>query len=172
MAIDLKSYIREVPDYPKAGVSFKDLTPLLADPAAFREAISRLAEHFRTEGIEMIVAAEARGFIWGGAVAAALGAGLVPVRKRGKLPRETVHATYELEYGTDEVHMHRDALRRGQRVLILDDVLATGGTAKAMTELVGKLGGNIASLAFVVELGYLNGREKLSGHTVYSLVTY
>ncbi len=170
--MDLKTYITEVPDYPKPGISFKDLTPLLASPSGFGEAISRLVTRFRTENIETIVVAEARGFLWGGALAQSLRTGLIPVRKPKKLPRETVHATYELEYGTDELHMHRDALRKGQRVLILDDVLATGGTARATAELVSQLGGNIAALAFIVELTYLKGREKLKPYVVHSLVTY
>jgi len=172
MAIDLKSYIKEVPDYPKAGVSFKDLTPMLASPEAYREATRLTAEAFKGRGISAVVAAEARGFLWAGPVARDLGAGLVPVRKPGKLPRETLKETYELEYGTDELHVHRDAIAPGQTVLIVDDLLATGGTAAAMVRMVEKLGGKIAGLAFIVELAFLKGRDKLGAHPVHSLVVY
>lgn len=172
MALDLKRFIAEVPDYPKPGISFKDLCPMLADPAAFEEATARLVEKFAAEKIDAVVVAEARGFLWGGAVARALKAALIPVRKPKKLPRETVSVTYELEYGTDELHMHRDAVKSGQRVLILDDVLATGGTARAMGELVDRLGGKVVSFAFIVELSFLKGREKIAPHPSFSLVTY
>ena len=172
MGIDLKSFIKEVPDYPKPGISFKDLTPMLASPEAYREATSRLSEAFRGKGISAVVAAEARGFLWAGPVARDLRAGLVPVRKPGKLPRETLKETYELEYGTDELHVHKDAISPGQIVLIVDDLLATGGTAAAMARMVEKLGGKIAALAFVVELAFLKGREKLGNRPVHSLVVY
>lgn len=172
MSLDFKSYIREVPDYPKAGVSFKDLSPLLASPEGFRSAVAELACSFTGANISAIVATEARGFLWAGAVAQALGTGLVLVRKPKKLPCETIHVRYALEYGTDELHIHRDALGAGQRVLIVDDVLATGGTARATVELVTRLDAAIAGLAFVVELTFLEGRKKLSPHPVYSLVKY
>ena len=172
MITDLKTLIAEVPDFPKPGIGFKDLSPLLASAEGLRTVTAGFADRFRADGVELIVAAEARGFLWGGALAHSLGTGLVPVRKPKKLPRPTVHATYELEYGTDELHIHRDAIRPGQKVLILDDVLATGGTARAMTDLVTQLGGSIVSLAFVIELGFLNGRAKLAPHPAFSLVTY
>lgn len=172
MALDLKSLIAEVPDYPKPGISFKDLTPLLSSPEGLREVTNLFARRFKDSGVDAIVAAEARGFLFGGALAHALGAGLIPVRKPKKLPRPTIFATYELEYGTDELHMHRDAIRSGQKILIVDDVLATGGTARAMADLVTRLGGTIVSLAFVIELGFLKGRAKLTPHAVTSLVEY
>ena len=172
MALDLKRYIAEVADYPKPGVSFKDLCPVLACPEAFEAAVEQLARRFEGEKIDSLVVAEARGFLWGGALAPRLKAGLIPARKPGKLPRETVHVTFELEYGTDELHIHRDALATGQRVLVLDDVLATGGTAKAMLQLVTSLGADVVSLAFIVELTYLKGRERLSPHPVYSVLAY
>jgi adenine phosphoribosyltransferase len=172
MAMDLKKYIKEVPDYPKPGISFKDLTPMLSSPEAYREATGRLADEFRGKGIAIVLAAEARGFLWGGPIARGIGAGLVPVRKPGKLPRETVKETYDLEYGKDELHMHKDAIKPGQVVLIVDDLLATGGTAAAMIRLVEKQGGKICALAFVVELSILKGRDKLHPHPVHSLVVY
>ena len=172
MAVDLKAFIAEVPDYPKPGISFKDLCPILSSPEAFSDAISRLEGEFRDRKIEAIVAAEARGFLWAAPLARSLAAALVPVRKPKKLPRKTISATYELEYGTDELHMHQDAIKSGQRVLIVDDLLATGGTAQAMVQLVEKLGGQVVSLAFIVELAFLKGREKLAPHPVLSLVTY
>ena len=172
VALDLKSFIAEVPDFPKPGISFKDPTPLLASPEAFGQAIAGLADWYKAAGVTAVVAAEARGFLYGGALARALGAGLIPVRKPKKLPRATVSATYQLEYGTDELHMHRDAITPGQQVLIFDDVLATGGTAAAMAELVRALKGTIVSAAFLIELSFLKGREKLAPLDVRSLVTY
>jgi len=170
--LDLKSFIAEVPDFPKPGISFKDPTPLLASPAAFRQAIETMAGWYRGAGVTLVVCAEARGFLYGGALAQTLGAGLVPVRKPKKLPRPTVSATYALEYGTDELHMHKDAVKAGQRVLLFDDVLATGGTAAAMAELVRALDGTIVGAAFLIELAFLKGREKLAPAEVRSLVTY
>ena len=172
MSLDFKSFIAEVPDFPKPGIGFKDMTPLLASAPASAEAIATIAGWYKGKGVAAVVAAEARGFWWGGAIAQALGAGLVPVRKKGKLPRATVSATYALEYGTDELFMHKDAITPGAKVLIFDDVLATGGTSKAMVELVEKLGGTVVSLAFVIELGFLKGRAKLAPHDVRALIAY
>ncbi len=172
MSVDFKSHIAEVPDFPKPGIGFKDMTPLLASPQASALAIETMTGWYKGRGIGAVVAAEARGFWWGGAIAHGLGAGLIPVRKKGKLPRATVSATYALEYGTDELFMHKDAFKPGTSVLIFDDVLATGGTAAAMVELVEKLGGKVASLAFVIELGFLKGRAKLAAHDVRALVEY
>jgi len=170
--MELKPFIADVPDFPKPGIVFKDITPLLADPGAFRETIRSLAAPWKGKGIELLVAAEARGFIFGGALATEMGTGLVPVRKAGKLPRRTVSARYALEYGTDELHMHEDAIARGRRVLVVDDVLATGGTAKAIGDLVRSRGGDLAGYAFVIELAFLGGRAKLAPSTVEALVTY
>jgi adenine phosphoribosyltransferase len=161
-----------VPDFPKPGIVFRDITPLLVDPAAFDQAVSRLAAYARPLSIELIVAAEARGFIFGGALARELGVGFVPARKAGKLPGETVSVQYGLEYGLDELHMHADALTGGVRVLIHDDVLATGGTAKAKIDLVEQLGGRVAGCAFLIELAFLAGRERLGDHDVHALITY
>ena len=170
--MDLRDHIRDVPDFPKPGIVFKDITPLLLDPAAFDHVVRALAEHARGLRVDLIVSAEARGFIFGGALARELGVGFVPARKAGKLPHETVSVQYGLEYGLDELHVHADALRGGRRALIHDDVLATGGTAKAKADLVERLGGEVAGCAFVVELGFLRGRETLAGHDVHSLVRY
>lgn len=172
MQIDLKKFILDVPDFPKPGISFKDITPLMANPGAFSEAIARMAEWKPAREAGAIVAPEARGFMWGAPLAVKLGIPFIPVRKPGKLPRKTVKATYALEYGTDELHMHVDAVKAGQKVLIVDDVLATGGTAGAIVELVKSAGGGVVGLAFVIELDFLKGREKLSGQEVLSLVTY
>ena len=150
MAFDLKAYIREVPDYPKPGVSFKDLSPLLASAEGFREATAQLVTKFRQENIEGIVATEARGFLWGGALAQALGTGLILVRKPKKLPRETISEDYELEYGTDRMEIHKDAVSKGDRILLVDDLLATGGTIEACCRLVESLGGTIVGVAFLI----------------------
>jgi adenine phosphoribosyltransferase len=170
--VDLREYIRDVPDFPKPGIVFKDITPLLLDPAAFDHAIRLLAGHARPLGVELIVAAEARGFIFGGALARELGVGFVPARKAGKLPHETVSVQYGLEYGLDELHLHADALTGGTQVLIHDDVLATGGTAGAKIDLVEQLGGRVVGCAFVVELAFLHGRRRLAGYDVHALVRY
>ncbi|MEW5768054.1 MAG: adenine phosphoribosyltransferase [bacterium] len=170
--LDLKDFIRDIPDFPKEGILFKDITPLWQNPAAFRQAIDMLVDRFKDEKIEMIVGAEARGFIIGGALAYRLGTGLIPVRKPGKLPYKTISASYALEYGTDSLEMHVDALSRGQRVLILDDLLATGGTAKALVELVEKAKAKVAAIAFLIELTFLYGRDKLEGYEVFSLMQY
>jgi adenine phosphoribosyltransferase len=170
--VNLRERIRDVPDFPKPGVVFKDITPLLVDPQAFDFAVRALAEHARRLDVELIVSAEARGFIFGGALARELGVGFVPARKPGKLPRETIGVEFELEYGLDQLELHADALTGGTRVLIHDDVLATGGTAKAKIDLVEQLGGVVAGCAFVVELAFLGGRETLGGYDVNALVRY
>lgn len=169
---DLKSLIREVPDFPKPGINFYDITTLLKNPAGFREVIDRLVERHREAPVDLVVGIEARGFIFAPAVAYALGAGFVPVRKPKKLPAETARIEYALEYGTDALEMHKDAIFPGARVLIVDDVLATGGTAAAVAQLVENLGGVVTGLSFVVELNFLKGREKLAGRDVHSLLQY
>jgi adenine phosphoribosyltransferase len=171
-ALDLRDRVRDVPDFPKPGIVFKDLMPLVADPVYFRETIDRLEELARPRQPDIILGAEARGFIFGGALADRLGCGFVPARKPGKLPWDTVEATYELEYGMDSLQIHADAISKGSRVIVHDDVLATGGTARAKTELVERLGGEVVGLLFVVELTFLNGRDKLTGYDVESLITY
>jgi adenine phosphoribosyltransferase len=168
--IDLKSKIRDVLDFPKPGIVFKDVMPLLADAAAFRETIAQLADWSRPRSPDLVLGAEARGFIFGGALAYELGCGFVPARKPGKLPWETVEASFDLEYGTDTLQVHRDAFGDGARVIVLDDVLATGGTAKAKIELVEKLGARVVGALFVIELEFLHGREKLAGYDVHSLI--
>ena len=168
----LKSKIRHVPDFPKPGILFYDITTLLQDPAGFRQAVDALSVPFSDQGIELVVGIESRGFIFGSAVADRLGAGFSPVRKPGKLPSTTIRATYDLEYGSDTLEIHDDAVARGQRVLIVDDLLATGGTAKATCELVARLGGDVVALAFLIELVGLNGREKLAGQTLHTVLKY
>lgn len=172
MSLDLGDRIRDVPDFPTEGILFKDLMPLIADPEYFAETIRRLAEWARPREPDLILGAEARGFIFGGALAYELGSGFITARKPGKLPRETVEATYALEYGTDSLQIHRDAVPRGARVVVLDDVLATGGTARAKIELVEALGGVVAGVLFVIELTFLNGRDRLEGYDVHSLIQY
>jgi adenine phosphoribosyltransferase len=170
--LDLSSKIRDVPDFPKEGIVFKDVMPLIADAEYFRETIRRLAEWAGPREPDLILGAEARGFIFGAALAYELGAGFVAARKPGKLPWETVSATYELEYGTDSLEMHRDAVKPESRVIVLDDVLATGGTAKAKVELVEGLGGTVVGVLFVIELTFLHGRDRLAGQDVHSLIQY
>jgi adenine phosphoribosyltransferase len=172
VSIDLASKIRDVPDFPKPGIVFKDIMPLLADPEALSETIDRLAEWAEPRRPDVILGAEARGYITGGALACRLGCGFVAARKPGKLPWRTVAAKYALEYGFDSLEVHADAISKGQRVLIHDDVLATGGTAKATVELVEQLGGEVVGLPFIIELEFLNGRERLAGHDVFSLIQY
>ena len=172
MTLDLASKIRDVPDFPTKGIVFKDVMPLIADPQYFAETIDRLAEWTRPKEPNLILGAEARGFIFGGALAYTLGAGFVAARKPGKLPWETVEATYALEYGTDSLQVHRDAISEGARVIVLDDVLATGGTARAKVELVEQLGGVVGGVVFVIELAFLHGRERLEGYDVHSLIQY
>ncbi len=168
----LKAAIRDVPDFPKPGVVFKDITTLLRDPILFRRSIDLLVAACGDRPVDKVVAIESRGFLFGGAVAHQLGAGFVPVRKPGKLPCRTVEASYELEYGTDTVEMHEDALTAGDRVLIVDDVIATGGTARAAGELTERLGATVSAFVFLVELSFLAGREKLAGHDIVSLIRY
>lgn len=168
----LKSVIRDVPDFPKKGILFKDITPLLKDGAAFDATIEALASTQGSGHIDLVAAVESRGFIFGSAVAQRLSAGFVPIRKPGKLPSATIRETYELEYGTDALEIHKDAVRAGQRVLLVDDLLATGGTARAASNLIGRLGGEVAGVSFVIELSFLNGRARLSGLNVTSLVTF
>jgi adenine phosphoribosyltransferase len=172
MTIDLASKIRDIPDFPKDGIVFKDIMPLLADAEAFRATVDRLAEFAEPRRPDLVLGAEARGFMLGGALAYRLGCGFVAARKPGKLPWETVSAEYALEYGVDSLELHADAITSGARVLIHDDLLATGGTARAKVELVEQLGGEVVGLAFVIELAFLNGREKLAGYDVHSLVQY
>jgi adenine phosphoribosyltransferase len=169
---DLKAKIRHVPDFPKAGILFYDITTLLQDRAGFHAAVGRMAEPFECDTIDIVVGIESRGFIFGAAVADRLGAGFAPVRKPGKLPSQTVRASYDLEYGSDALEIHDDAVKKGQRVLIVDDLLATGGTAKATVDLVRRLGGEIHALAFLIELGALNGRDKLPGERVHAVLNY
>src|SRR5271163_2137703 len=164
--MNLKSLIREVPDFPKAGINFYDITTLLQNPAGLRAGIDDLGATYRGKGIEIVAGIEARGFIFAPAVAYALDAGFVPVRKPRKLPAETERIEYALEYGTDILEIHKDAIQPGQKVLIVDDVLATGGTARAVAQLVEKLGGNLVGLSFVIELDFLKGRDKLPGYKV------
>ena len=170
--LDLRTKVRDVPDFPQPGTVFKDIMPLVADPAAFRQTIDELADWSRPRSPDIILGAEARGFIFGGALAFALGCGFVAARKPGKLPWQTVEATYDLEYGTDSLQIHADALGQGQRVIVLDDVLATGGTAKAKCELVEQLGGTVVGALFVIELEFLHGRDRLAGYDVHSLIAY
>jgi adenine phosphoribosyltransferase len=172
VSLDLRDRVRDVPDFPTPGIVFKDLMPLIADPEYFTESIRLLAEWARPRNPDFVLGAEARGFIFGGALAYELGAGFIPARKPGKLPRETVEASYALEYGTDSLQVHRDAFPRGGRVIIIDDVLATGGTAHAKIELVESLGGVVAGILFVIELSFLNGRDRLEGYDVHSLISY
>jgi len=168
----LKSKIRHVPDFPKPGILFYDVTTLLRDPAGFRLAIESLATPYEDRGISAVVGIESRGFILGSAVADRLGAGFIPVRKIGKLPAECIRATYELEYGTDSLEMHRDAIDKGQRVLVVDDLLATGGTARATVDLVKQIGGVVEGVAFLIELVALNGRAKLTGEKIHTVLQY
>ncbi|MGL6097169.1 MAG: adenine phosphoribosyltransferase [Fimbriiglobus sp.] len=170
--MDLNSYIRDIPDFPKPGILFKDITPLLADPSAFEYAISRMAAHYATTEIDAIAAAEARGFLFAAPLALQLRKPLVPLRKPGKLPYRTYSLKYDLEYGQAELHMHVDGVAAGAKVLLVDDLLATGGTMAAGGKLIEQAGGVVVGCAFLVELGFLNGRAKLPGYDVFSLMTY
>jgi adenine phosphoribosyltransferase len=168
----LKDHIRDIPDFPKPGVTFKDITPLLAHADAFRFCVDAIADEFAGAGVDVVLGVEARGFIVAAPVAYRFGAGFVPVRKAGKLPWDIEREEYELEYGTDLLEIHRDAVAEGQGVLIVDDVLATGGTARATANLVERLGGHVVGLGFIVELAFLHGRERVQGFEALSLITY
>lgn len=170
--VSLRGYVRDIPDFPSPGILFRDITPLLLDPRALDAAVSRLIRYARDLEVDYVVAAEARGFILGGALARGLHAGFVPARKRGKLPHDTVSAEYTLEYGIDALEMHADAFAGGARVLIHDDLLATGGTARALAELVGRLGGEVLACLFLVELRSFAGRRALADYQVHSLIQY
>lgn len=170
--MDLKQFIAIVPDYPKPGITFKDITPLMNDGEAYKYATDQIVEYAKDKQIDLIVGPEARGFIIGCPVSYALGIGFAPVRKEGKLPRETVNVSYGLEYGSDVLTIHKDAIQPGQRVLITDDLLATGGTIDATIQLVEQLGGVVAGIAFLVELTYLEGRKKLEGYDIMTLMNY
>ncbi|HYM55773.1 MAG TPA: adenine phosphoribosyltransferase [Solirubrobacteraceae bacterium] len=170
--VDLRALIRDIPDFPTAGIAFKDITPLMADADALAEGVRRLADYARPLQVDCVVAAEARGFLLGPALALELGAGFVLARKPGKLPYETVSAEYLLEYGAGRLELHTDAVSSGRRVLVHDDLLATGGTAAALCELVEQLGGEVAGCGFLIELAFLNGRERLAPHEVHALLTY
>jgi adenine phosphoribosyltransferase len=170
--MDLKQHIRSVPDFPKTGILFYDITTLLRDPSGFKMTIDMLSTPYVGQGIDVVIGIESRGFILGGAVAERIGAGFIPIRKPGKLPAKAIRESYDLEYGKDALEIHEDAIEKGQRVLILDDVLATGGTAAAAAELVKKLGGELHGLAFLIELLFLNGKAKLEGENVYSVLKY
>ena len=168
----LKDHVRDIPDFPKPGILFKDVTPLLVEVDAFRFTVDALADHYAGMTVDRVIGIEARGFILAAPVAYRLGAAFVPVRKAGKLPHEVEQEEYELEYGTDLLEVHRDAIREGDRVVIVDDVIATGGTAAATARLVEKLGGEVVGLAFLIELGFLHGLDQLEGYDTVSLVTY
>lgn len=170
--MDLKSKIREIADFPKKGVSFKDITTLLKDGKVFKYLIDRLSDQLRDLNIDIIAAPEARGFLIGTPIAYNLGIGFVPIRKPGKLPAETISCEYELEYGTDLLEIHRDAIKPGQRVALLDDLLATGGTVLASAKLIEELGGEVVTINFIIELNYLDGRDELKGYKVDSLIQY
>ena len=168
----LRAKIRDIKDFPTEGILFKDITTLLQDGPAWAAVVDHLAQSYRGAGVDVVVAVESRGFIFGGALAHQLHAGFVPVRKRGKLPAPTIEEEYELEYGRDVLAIHEDAIRPGQRVLAVDDLLATGGTMAATLRLVERLGGKVVGAAFLIELGFLGGRERLKGYTLESLITY
>ena len=170
--INLKEHIRSVPDWPKKGILFRDITPLLSEPRAFAAATEALCADFAGAGIECVAAVEARGFIFGAAVAQKLGVGFVPIRKKGKLPFKTESVSYELEYGTDTLVVHSDAVRKGAKVLMVDDLLATGGTMAAACKLIEKIGGRIAGVVFLIELSELGGREKLGGYEIRAVITF
>jgi len=168
----LEKAIRNIPDFPKAGIIFRDITSLIQDRSAFKKAVDLLSNKYKGKKIDKVVGVEARGFIFGAAIAHKIGAGFIPVRKKGKLPCKTISATYELEYGTDTLEIHEDAINPGERILIIDDLLATGGTVKAVTDLVNKLKGKIQGIGFVIELVDLKGKDKLKDYPVFSLVTF
>ncbi len=170
--MDFKSLIRDVPDFPKKGIIFKDITPLLKHPKAFQEVVRQMASRYQNQNITGIVAMESRGFILGGALATQMGVSFIPVRKPGKLPWKTLQETYELEYGKDTLEIHEDSIAKGDRVLVLDDVLATGGTAAATIRLVERAGGQVVEACFLIHLSFLNGHEKLKSTPLYSIIHY
>lgn len=170
--MELKNYIAEIPDFPIEGILFRDITPLLANGEAYKEAIAKFCEFAKEVNADVVMGPESRGFIFGCPVSTELGIGFVPVRKPGKLPRETVSYKYDLEYGSNELHVHADAIKPGQKVLIVDDLLATGGTAEAACKIIEKMGGVVAGVAFLIELADLNGREKLKDYNVYTVMKY
>lgn len=170
--MDLKTFIRDVPDFPKKGILFKDITPLLKEPKAFQEVIHQLADRYRDRGLTGIVAMESRGFILGGALATRLGVSFIPVRKPGKLPWKTLQETYDLEYGKDTLEIHMDSVAAGDRILVLDDVLATGGTAAATIRLVERAGARVEEACFLIHLSFLNGHEKLKSTPIFSIIRY
>jgi adenine phosphoribosyltransferase len=170
--MDLRRFIRDVPDFPKKGIIFKDITPLLADSRALAAAVEQLSGPYASLGVQVVAGIESRGFIFGALVAQRLGAGFVPIRKPGKLPHKTLRESYQLEYGSDAVEIHTDAIVQGQKVLMVDDLLATGGTMSAACTLVRKLGGQIVGVAFVIELSFLHGRDKLTGLPVHTLIQF
>ena len=169
---ELKQAIRDIPDFPKKGIIFKDITTLIGRGDLFRKTIDGMVNRYKGKGIKKVVGVESRGFIFGAAVAYGLEAGLVPIRKKGKLPSKTISGTYDLEYGTDTIEMHEDAIQKGEKVLIIDDLLATGGTMKAAADLVKSSGAEIVGIAFILELSFLKGREKLAGYDVFSMISF
>lgn len=170
--MDLRKYIRDIPDFPKQGIIFKDITPLLNDPKAFSASIRQLVERYKDKGLDKVVGIEARGFIFAGALGYALNIGVVPIRKPGKLPYQTIKETYELEYGTDAMEIHKDAIKRGEKILLMDDVLATGGTLAAAARLVEKLGGEITEIATLIDLTFLRGKDKIKNYSFFSMIEY
>ncbi len=170
--LDLKSFVRDIPDFPKPGIVFKDITPLLKNPQAFSQAIAQMSEPWQGQPIDHVIGIESRGFMFGAPMAVRLGAGFIPIRKPHKLPAEAFEVEYDLEYGKDKLGVHKDAVRPGERVLIVDDVLATGGTMQACVELARKLGADVAGIAFLIELSFLNGRQKIQGQKIHRLIEY
>ncbi|MBF0545211.1 MAG: adenine phosphoribosyltransferase [Candidatus Riflebacteria bacterium] len=170
--MDLGKFIRDIPDFPKKGILFKDITPLLGNSDGFTAAVNTVAEHFKNSKIEAVAGIESRGFILGSALALRLGVGFIPIRKPGKLPYKTKKCEYKLEYGSDAVEIHEDAIKKGQRILLVDDVIATGGTAAASASLIKEIGGNLVGIAFLVELKELKGVEKLPGENIFSVLSY
>ena len=170
--MDLTEYIRDIPDFPKPGIVFKDITPLLGDPSAFAETIKQMSEPYKDGAVDLVVGIESRGFIFGAAMALELGVGFVPIRKPGKLPSETIFAEYELEYGTDKIEIHTDAVASGQKIGLVDDLLATGGTMAAACKLVSQLQAEVVGLSFLIELDFLDGRKKLGDLPIHTLINY
>ena len=170
--VDISRYIAAIPDWPKKGILFRDITPLLADSAAFATAVEQLCSGFKDAGVDYVAAVEARGFIFGSAIAAALGVGFIPIRKKGKLPGRTEAVTYDLEYGQDTLEVRKDAIAKGANVLMVDDLLATGGTMAAACELIEKIGGTVVGISFLIELSELRGREKLAGYSVRAVIKF